>query len=410
MKIAYFTDTFYPQINGIVTSLINLSKSLSDRGHTIFIIAPKLKKEFEEFSYPGISVKRIKSHKASFYEDFNWTKFMSFSTYKVLKKESIDIIHFQTPVGLGIMAINMSKLLNVPLVGTYHTLISDPRYLQHWKLIRPNKLTQKFTWIYTNQFYNRTDLTTAPSTSTVNELKSNRCKAPVMRSISNGIDPQMFIKGSTEEGCKKYGIEAKSILFVGRISHEKSIEVLIQAFTYAVEKDCELQLIIVGDGPQIEDVRTMVKKSGKEDRIIITGAINHQDLLSSGIYQAASIFATASETETQGITILEAQVNGCVAVGVNERGVTGLIKNGINGIIVDKGDYKAMGEAFISIFSNKEKFESMKAETLIEVKNHFLPKIVDQWEYEYNNLINNFTKRKLLGKVFIPDVLKKRKS
>lgn len=402
LKIAFFTDTFYPQINGVVSSVINLSKSLADRGHKIYIVAPKLDREFKEFEHPGITVLRIKSIKASFYEDFRWTKIMSLKTFKELKKAQIDVIHFETPVSLGIMAVNMAKLLDVPLVGTYHTFISDPRYIQHWKLFKPTILIQNLSWFYTNQFYNRTDLTTAPSASTIEEMKENGCNAPLMKTISNGINPEIFDSVHIDEIRGKYGLNGNTVLYVGRVSQEKNIETLLKAFIHAASENNEIKLLIVGDGPQMDQIKEMSEESNYKDRIIITGAIEHDYLVTSGIYGACEIFATASETENQPMTILESQVNGCICVGTNARGVPGLIENGVSGVVVEKGDYIAMGKAFNFILNDRNKLEKMKEETLKAVKKHFLTSIVDQWENEYRALIREFDGRKFRERLFFP--------
>lgn len=402
MKIAYFTDTFYPQINGVVSSMINLAKSLADRGHEIFIVAPKVDREYDEFSYPGINVLRISSIKASFYEDFRWSKILSLRTFKMLKKADIDIIHFETPVSLGIMAINMARLLNTPLVGTYHTFISDPRYIKHWKIFKPSLLIQNFSWFYSNQFYNRTDLTTAPSLSTIEELKENGCSAPLMKTISNGIDPNIFNNSGAPEIKKKYGLTGKTVLYVGRVSQEKSIETLLKAYFHAAAQDSEIKLMIVGAGPHLEEIRELSSQSDFADRIILTGAIPHDELVETGIYGSCEIFATASETENQPMTILEAQINGCVCVGVEARGVPGMINTGKSGFIVEKGDYKAMGEAFLTILNKPGCLESMKEETLKDVEKHILSKVVDQWEIEYKSLKENFKGRQFKDKLFLP--------
>lgn len=402
LKIAYFTDTFYPQINGIVSSVVNLSKSLANKGHKIYIVAPKVDREYSEFEYPGIEVLRISSIKASFYEDFRWTKIMSLRTFKVLKRAKIDVIHFETPVGLGIMAINMAKLLNTPLVGTYHTFVSDPRYIQHWKLFKPSSLIQNLSWRFTNQFYSKTDLTTAPSKSTIIEMQNNGCKAPLMKTISNGINPDLFNDTNKKKVIKDYNLKGKTVLYVGRVSHEKNIETLLKAFFYAASTNKEIKLMIVGDGPQMKEIQLMASSSEFNNRVIFTGSIEHDVLINSGIYSACEIFATASETENQPMTILESQVNGCICVGTDARGVPGLVRNGKSGIIVDKGDFQAMGDSFNSILNNVEKMDSMKLETLKEIKIHFMPNVVEQWENEYRALLNGFKGRKFRDRLFFP--------
>lgn len=191
-------------------------------------------------------------------------------------------------------------------------------------------------------------------------------------------------------------------MYVGRVSQEKNIEILLQAFFYSASKDDQIKLLIVGAGPQLDEIKELSKNSPYKDRIIFTGSINHTELIESGIYGACQIFATASETENQSMSILEAQVNGLICIGVNARGNPELIKNNKNGIIVEPGDYVKMGEAFLTILNDKALFSSMKKETYSEIQNHFLSNILEQWEEEYINLINNFKGRRFRDRLFLP--------
>jgi len=163
-----------------------------------------------------------------------------------------------------------------------------------------------------------------------------------------------------------------------------------------------LFFMIVGDGPQMEEIKSMANKSSYNERIIITGAIEHDELIKSGIYGACEIFATASETENQPMTILESQINGCICVGSDARGVPGMVTQGKSGIIVNRGDYRAMGDAFNLILSDREKIQTMRRETLNEVRRHFLPNVVEQWENEYQSLLINFKGRKFRDRLFFP--------
>ena len=188
MKIAIFTDSFIPQINGVVTSTINLAKGLADKGNKVFIIAPKYK-NIKEFNYPSIQVKRVPGIPALFYEEFKFTYFFSIKLLKYLKKEKIDIIHFQTPLTLGAQAIILSRRLKVPLVGTFHTFFMDPEYLKHIKI--NNKLVQKLAWFYARMYYNKCNLITCPSEVAKEEIISNGL-IKTIKVISNGIDTKFF--------------------------------------------------------------------------------------------------------------------------------------------------------------------------------------------------------------------------
>lgn len=120
MRIALFTDTFLPQINGVVTSIINLAKGLADRGHQVHIIAPKFRNT-EEFDYPNVYVRRTRSMPAFFYEDFKFTLPVSPIILEYIMDKKIELIHFQTPITLGFQAIILARLLKIPLIGSFHT-------------------------------------------------------------------------------------------------------------------------------------------------------------------------------------------------------------------------------------------------------------------------------------------------
>jgi 1,2-diacylglycerol 3-alpha-glucosyltransferase len=131
MRIAIFTDCFVPQINGVVTSLFNLVKGLSDSGHHVFIVAPKYYRRYKEFAYPKVRVLRIPSVPAFFYPDYRLTFPVDLKILAILRKSDIDIINFETPLTVGLTGIIMARMLNKPLIGRFHTFIADPQYLKH---------------------------------------------------------------------------------------------------------------------------------------------------------------------------------------------------------------------------------------------------------------------------------------
>ena len=189
MKIAIFTDTFYPMVNGVVTAVLNVAQPLADRGHKILIVTPKIGDK-REYSYPGITIKRINSLPAAFYDDFRWTPSFSFSTFKMLKEEGYELVHFMTPFTISYLGIKLARMINLPVIGTFHTFISDPTYYeQMFKGVI--KATEQATWTYLSRFYNAADMVTAPSPSTLKAMQENGCTSPG-EVISNGIDPSLF--------------------------------------------------------------------------------------------------------------------------------------------------------------------------------------------------------------------------
>ena len=225
-RIAIFTDSFLPQINGVVTSILALSKKLADRGYFVLIVVPS-SQVVRKFSYPNIKIQQISGISASFYQGFKFTNIVSLKTYSVIKKNNIDLIHFHTPITVSYIGIRIAKRLRLPLIGTFHTFFADPAYLQHW-IMGTGNAAQKASWSYSNLFYNSADLVTTPSPSTAKELEENGCNRP-LKYVSNGIDPGIFNNEKANAIKKQYNLPENVVLFTGRISHEKNLTVLVKS-------------------------------------------------------------------------------------------------------------------------------------------------------------------------------------
>lgn len=386
MKIAIFTDTFYPKIDGVVSATLNLAKGLADRGNKVFIICPANNNLKEEFKHKNIEIIRFRGIPALFYPEFKLTTIFNYDLYKTLKKEKIDIIHFQTPLTLGYQAILMSRLLKVPLVGTFHTFFGDPNYLKHIKF--NNRLGVKMSWNLSRFFYNKCDLITCPSESTKNELIHNQHYKPI-KVISNGIDFNAFKSQRSLEVQKRHK-SGPLILFIGRISHEKNIDYLIDCFSFVVKKSKNAKLILIGDGPQMQEVRKRVLELNLADNIILQGKMDHEDLIRSSIFKESDIFVSASVTENQPMTVLEAQVNGLPCVVIGERGMKDLIINNYNGYLVQNNDKEKFAEAILNLVNNKTLLKRFHKNTLLEIKKHDLSNVIDIWINEYDSLIKKY--------------------
>ncbi|MDA3956817.1 glycosyltransferase [Oceanispirochaeta sp.] len=386
MKIAIFSDAYYPQINGVVTSINSIARNMADRGHKVIIVAPSYK-NLQEQEYPGIKIIRVTSISASFYDDFRWTNPFSYIAYRALKDEAVDIIHFMTPVFISLLGIKFARKLNLPLVATFHTFIANPLYFEH--LFKgPLKITEEVSWKYLNLYYDCADYVSAPTEEAVKIIRENHCTAP-LEAISNGIDFNIFDNTRSPEFKKCWGLGDKVILYVGRVAFEKNLRNLMDSFDLVYKTHPDAQLLIIGDGPQLEEFEKYASLKESRKKIIFTGAIPHNDLVVSGVFEAVSLFATASQTETQGITLLEAQANGLICVGVREGGIINLIEDGKNGYLVSPGDVDEMAEKLAYILENKASLGSMELAAKEMVDVHKMSRIIDRWEELYQNLIDN---------------------
>lgn len=386
MRIAIFTDAFYPQINGIVTSIINMAENLARRGHSIIIVAPSYYRKKDEYSYPGVKVKRILSVPAGFYEDFRWTLTVDPSVPRMLKREKIELVHFMTPVFVSLMGIKYARRLGIPVVGTFHTFIADPLYYKQF-FTGPIKVTEEIAWHYLNLFYDTADHVSSPTPEAVKVIRQNGCTAP-LEALSNGIDTSLFDSLKREEIKEKYALGDQVVLFVGRISHEKNLKALIDSFDLVVRTNPEAQLLIVGHGPQKEFYQDYASEKSCRDRVIFTGSMSYKELLSSGLYSLGSLFVTASETETQGITMLEAQANRLICLGPATGGIIDLIEDGVNGYFIDPASPEDMAGKISFVLNHLDKLDAMKEKALEMMSSHEMKSVIDRWEAIYKELID----------------------
>ncbi|MFT4303166.1 MAG: glycosyltransferase [Candidatus Woesearchaeota archaeon] len=388
MRIAIFADNFLPQVNGVVTATLNLAKGMANKGHEVLIIAPKYSEKCT-FSYKNIEIFRQASMPAFFYPDLKLAPTFNPIFFNYLRKKKIDVIHFVTPLFLGMQAIISANLLKKPLIGTFHTFFADDQYLKHAKL--NYSFMQSLGWSYSNMFYNKCNLVTSPSFFTKRELSKNGCKVPI-KVISNGINPDIFDDKGLKRIKAKYGKNSKLILFVGRLAYEKNLEYLLECFSLVLRKFSNVKLLIIGSGPQEELIKKKSRDLLLDDNVFFLGSIKYEILISYGYFQACDLFVTASKTENQPMTILEAQQNGLVCVGLKEKGVPDLIKNNVNGFLLKDGDKKGFANAIINLLTNEKLYESMKDATLKHVKKHHINGIVDEWEKTYLSVINSYKK------------------
>jgi len=331
MKIAFFTNCYKPLINGVVTSIASLKQAYEEKGHEAYIFAPRVEdyidKEKNIFRYKSVNLtKKIK---------YPLAIPLSFSAKKVITEFNPDIIHIHHPFLLSSVAMMYGKKLGIPKILTIHTQYEQYAY---YVAPIPSKITQEAIKLIVSNFASKTDCITTPSES-MKELLSDYGIKNRIEVIPNAIKIESFRK-KNESKCmqirKKYLIreDEKIILFVGRIASEKSIEKIIKALAIIKEKGIEkIKLLIVGDGPNLDELKSLVNTLGIEKDVIFTGAVSHQEI--QHYYKVAYLFAIASTTETFGIVTIEALASGLPVLAVKAAGAVDILTDGKDGRLVD---------------------------------------------------------------------------
>lgn len=395
MKIAYFTDTFLPRVDGVTFTISEHSQFLSSRGHKIIIYAPSYSKGSKTERIKNIIVERHPSIPLPTYKYARIPFPKTFHMYKSLKKFSPDIIHFHTPGTIGLMGILLAKIFKKPLVGTYHTLFSETLiYISPRELLKQlgvqiphtfdakkngiNSFAKKITWQAVNNIYNQSNLVIAPSLP-IKELLIKQGIKKNMEVLPSGIDTTTFFPNRNKK-------KEKIILHVGRIGYEKNMDVVIKVFKRVLKEIPDAKLIIAGDGPALAELKELCHKLGINQNVKFKGVVDRKDL--PELYRKASVFVTASTMETLGLVVLEAMASGLPIVAVNKYALPWLVKHSENGFLVKPFDEATMSKYLVEILKNKKLEEKMGRKSRKFATAYDTKKVGVKMENIYKNLIS----------------------
>ncbi|HSQ21492.1 MAG TPA: glycosyltransferase [Coriobacteriia bacterium] len=432
MRIAIFTDTYLPEINGVVTSLESHSRLLAARGHDLLIICPKYRRH-PLTAVPRVQVKRYQSFSFVTNKDTRVALPSIASVAATLRRFRPDIVHVHTPLSIGVVGLATARMLRLPTVQTYHTYLPDfMQYVELHRLLRLDDLqdrvvnslifermfesgtwrrlaksgvtraqalayvsevartvvgglrpgerpefSTRVAWQYTRTLYNRSDLVLTPSMRLQRELQDHGVTVPVEH-LSNGIDMSIV----RPKGDWKL---RQRLVHAGRLGHEKNVDVVVHAFAHLLERHPGVRLDIIGDGPAREGLERLVARLGIQDRVGLLGFMNRTAL--GRAYAGYDAFVTASTIETQGIVLLEAMSAGLPVVGVDALAIPELVADGRNGFVVPPGDEEAMAEALERLLGDEALRERLGTACREDVKEHALESVVTRLESHYERVL-----------------------
>ncbi|GAF22064.1 glycosyltransferase LafA [Bacillus sp. JCM 19047] len=336
MNIGIFTDTYFPQISGVATSIATLDRELTARGHNVFIFTSEDKQaqvEIESgkiFRFPSLSTTIIPERHLAY-------RGMRRAS-KLIKLYDIDLIHTHTEFTMGYLGKYMAYKHKLPFLHTYHTMYED--YLHY--VARGKLLTPKMVGWMTKWFCHKADRVIAPTVKVKRTLHRYNVQSPI-GVIPTGINVNRFKR--TAESMfqaailrKKLNIlpEDRVIVSVGRLAEEKNIDALIHAVHHSKKGHSSIKLILVGEGPHKASLKKLTKTLAVEDNVQFIGAVCWEDV--HIYYQLCDLFVSASTTEAQGLTYFEAMAAGCVVVAKADPSIQHAIVHKETGYIFEKDD------------------------------------------------------------------------
>jgi 1,2-diacylglycerol 3-alpha-glucosyltransferase len=363
MKIAIWSDTFSPQVNGVASVARSLADTYTKLGHDVAVFSvieeDRVKKSmgnemFTVHKVPSFSMPR------SIYpgEGLAIALPSGPGTIRALKKFKPDIIHVHTPFLAGWGAVMGKKILNIPLVGTHHTFFDD--YLKYIGL--DYAWGRKFSWDYTVAYYNRSNAVTVPSRALKNALIEHGLTSPIYI-IPNPADTDFFIpvpSATVKNHLKqKFGVGRHAVVYMGRVSYEKDIDQAIVAFAVALQDIPDATLMIVGDGPERKKLEAVARKLGCAERVIFSGMLYGEQLRDA--LQANDLFLTASRSENMPISIIEAMACGLPAAAVRAKGIPDIVKDGENGSLAEPGHPNLLARAIVHLLSSPSGLQATSA-------------------------------------------------
>ncbi len=393
MKIAVFTDAFLPQVNGVVSYIIDIANELVSKGHKVVVFAPKPKRGVKispkDFSFKIVFLPSLPTF---LYPDVRMTIPALPKILLYLRKFGADVIHVQDPLTVGTEGLTAGKILNIPTVITFHTFFMDEEMLKILKIRKKVvDLINNPLWKLTVYYHNLADVVICPSEIAREELVLHGLKVPI-KVIHNGINLskiKILSKNARAKKRQKLGVfpNDKLAIFVGRISVDKSIEVLIKAFKKVADKIKESKLLLVGDGPDMGRLRKLVEDLNLSDTVFFLGRLPRESIIQGGILSIADVFVTASKIENQSIAILEALASGLPIIGVNMRGNPELVDDK-TGILVEADNEQKLAEAIVEFFSNDKLAGILKRGAISTSKKYDLSESVSLLEKTYQSLIS----------------------
>lgn len=400
MRIGIFTETYTPYISGLVTSEIMLKKGLEKLGHEVYVVTANLESFHYEYDEEE-RVLKVPGIPTGIY-DSRLTAVYPLKAVNKIKSWNLDIIHSQTEFAIGTFARILAYQLDIPLVHTYHTMYED--YIHYITKGYFDKSSKKIVE-YLTLFYcdkTATELI-VPTKKTYDLFKEKYQVDRNIHIIPTGIELERFYTENIDKK-KLASIKRKEkitkddfiAIFIGRLAQEKNVVFLLDVMKDLVPSLPKLKLLIVGDGPDYDLYKEIIKKDHLENNVIMTGKVAWEEV--PYYYHLSDIFLTASHTETQGLTVIEAMASSVVPICIDDESFKNTVIDGLNGRIFN--NEKECKEIITELYNDNELTKKLSNQARINSDRfsakYFAESVLDVYKYAIehkknrHSLINKF--------------------
>ena len=373
MRIALFSETYLPQRNGVALILDRLVRHLCSRGHEVLIAVPVSWRPKGEAPLPErAQIVRVPGLPVPKYPDLTIGTPYSRRVMRAVREFKPDIVHVATEFTMGLTGLRAARKLGVPAVASFHTNLPGtlPYYGFGW--------ASGFCWDYLRWFHNHAEVTFCPSETNRQVLLDRGFEH--VQIWSRGVDTERFApEHRSDEVREKSGPDdALHLLYVGRLTPEKDLKLLFEAYQRltAMSLSNPVHLVVAGDGAY--STRMM---AAAPEKVTFAGYLEGQDL--SRAYSSADVFVFPSKVETLGNVVLEAMASGLPVVGVAQGGTLENVRHGVNGVLCEPGDTDSFTAGILEVSQSPQLREQLarNARTWAEQRN---------WEAAFEPLLSSY--------------------
>lgn len=378
MRILLGADQYPEYINGAATFTARLAEGLAGRGHTVDLVWPSVDGRPHYGIHGGVRVHRVSSLRlptgAEIRTSTPWT--VNREVRAVLGVARPDVVHVQSHFALGRSLVRAARTSRLPVLATNHFMPENLTH--HVPLLRhASAAAARAAWGDLARVYRWADALTAPTQRAV-DLLAATTDLPAAAVISCGIDLDRF------RPADPAAVAPATLLFVGRLEHEKHVDDLLRAFAL-LPTARGARLEVIGMGSLRSELEALAAHLGLGDRVTFRGAVSDEDLLTA--YQRATVFVMPGTAELQSLATLEAMAAGRPVVAADAMALPHLVAHGNNGYLVRPGDLQALADALGALLADPALRARMGAAGLVKARRHELAGTLDAFEACYRQLL-----------------------
>jgi glycosyltransferase involved in cell wall biosynthesis len=386
MNLLLISEVNLPTVSGVATSTDTIARFIASRGHHVYLVCPRPVVPYVSPPQEGLEI----IYTPSFRDPFFVGKPMAiipiglWEIWHTIQTHHIDVVHIQEPGSLGIMALVLSKLYHLPVVGAMHFSLEQIVRITS-AIFRP--ISEPFMKAYIRLVYPRYTAIMMPTKTVIKELSAFMGHAERMHAVSNGVNTTVYapIKGSYASLRKKYHLHPTNpyFIYIGRFDADKNIETILKAMPLL---STDIRLILTGVGKQKENLVGLAKTLKIMDRITWIDQVSRNEIVD--LYQLSDGFVIMSPVETQSIVALQAIACGLPVIAADAGALPELVHDGENGYLLPTFDEKLLAEKISYLATHPKERERMGKKSREMSLKHYTPVVLAQLEKLYLDVID----------------------